>query len=112
MNVLGCVSIGILAFCGLMIFFWGIMDSYSNGEKVYIGLLYVAMCAIYYPVLKKVFAFVKQARNSCLHNSNEELEGMFDSLRYIAKYNGIICAVFLCLYVFAIIIGVLVAIYN
>ncbi len=103
MNIIGCVSVGILAFVGLITFFWGLRDSYSNGEKIYIGLIYVAISAVYYPVLKKVFAFVKQARNACRNDDEEELEGMFGSLRYVSRYSGIICAVVLGVYVLAII---------
>ena len=49
MNVIGSVGIVIMAFAGLVTFFWGLRDSYSNGEKIYTGLIYVAISAVYYP---------------------------------------------------------------
>lgn len=95
MNVVGCVSMGLLAFVGLMLFFNEIVGSCRNGQKIFIGLFCVILAAIYYPVLKRVFAFVRQARCVCEYNSGEELNGMFDSLRFVSKYLGIICAVVL-----------------
>lgn len=112
MNIVGCISMGLLAFVGLMFFFNGIMDSYHNGINSYIGLVYIALAAIYYPVLKKVFAFVSQARSACKYDDCEKLAGMFDSLRYVAKYSGIICAVILGIYAVAIIVGVFAAIFS
>ena len=103
MNVIGSVGIVIMAFVGLVTFFWGLRDSYGNGEKIYIGLIYVAISAVYYPLLKKAFTFVKQARNACQNDDELELEGMFDSLRYVSRYSGIICAVVLGIYALVII---------
>ncbi len=105
MNVVGCVSMGLLAFIGLMLFFNGIMSSYHNGVNSYIGLFYVVLAAIYYPLLKRIFVLVRQARCACEYNSSEELDGMFDSLRFVSKYSGIICAVVLGIYAVAIIVG-------
>lgn len=110
MNIVGCISIGLLAFVGLMFFFNGIMDSYHNGINSYIGLCYIALAAIYYPVLKKLFALVAQARSACKYDDCEKLDAMFDSLRYVVKYSGILCAVILGVYVVAIIVGIFSAI--
>ena len=101
MNVIGSVGIVIMALTGLVTFFLGLRD--SNSEEIYAGLIYVAISAVYYPLLKKAFTFVKQARNVCQNDDELELEGMFDSLRYVSRYSGIICAVVLGIYALAII---------
>lgn len=108
MNVVGCVSLGALALLGFIGFFSGIM----GGGGMALGVIYLVLAAIYYPVLKRVFAFVNQARCACEYDSSEELNGMFDSLRFISKYLGIICAVVVGFYAVAIIVGIFVAIFS
>lgn len=94
-NIVGCISMGFLAIVGLI----GFMDGYRGTE----GIIYIILAAIYYPVLKRIFSFINQARSACRYDDNKELNDMFDSLRYVSKYFGIICLVFLGIYAFAII---------
>lgn len=108
MNIVGCVFGGALALLGFIGFFSGIMG--SGGLSL--GIIYLVLVAIYYPVLKRVFALVCQARSVCEYDSSEDLNGMFDSLRFISKYLGIICAVVLCFYAVAIIVGIFAAIFS
>ena len=108
MNVVGCVSLGALALLGFIGFFSGIMG--SGGMSL--GIIYLVLAAIYYPVLKRVFAFVNQARSACEYDSSEDLNGMFDSLRFISKYLGIICVVVVGIYAFVFIFGILAVILH
>ena len=108
MNVVGCVSLGALALLGFIGFFSGIMG--SGGMSL--GIIYLVLAAIYYPVLKRVFAFVNQARCACEYDSSEDLNGMFDSLRFISKYLGIICVVVVGIYAFVFIFGILAVILH
>lgn len=108
MNIVGCVSLGALTLLGFIGFFSGIMG--SGGMSL--GIIYLVLTAIYYPVLKRVFAFVSQARSACEYDSSEDLNGMFDSLRFISKYLGVICAVVVGFYAVAIIVGIFAAIFS
>ncbi len=108
MNIVGCVSLGALALLGFICFFSGIM----GGGGMALGIIYLVLAAIYYPVLKRVFAFVNQARSACEYDSSEDLDGMFDSLRFISKYLGIISAVVVGFYAIAIIVGIFAAIFS
>ena len=44
-------------------------------------------------------------------SDNKELNDMFDSLRYVSKYFGIICLVFLGIYAFAIIVAIMATVF-
>ena len=99
-NIVGCISMGFLAIVGIIAIFWGVMD-----------IIYIILAAIYYPVLKRIFSFINQARSACRYDDNKELNDMFDSLRYVSKYFGIICLVFLGIYAFAIIVAIMVTVF-
>ena len=102
MNVVACISVGIAAFIGLVLFVVGISLD-AMGHYAFVGLIYIAIGAVYLPVVIKGFKFIRQARKACRNNDNEELDGMFDSMRYIAKYMGILCIIALCVYAILII---------
>lgn len=106
MNIVSSISILCLAFSGgLILFFNGIMDS-SHSVNTFKGVAHLASAAISFPVLKRSFTFVEQARSACKYDDNEKLAGMFDSLRFVAKYTGIVCVVILAIYAIAIIVAV------
>lgn len=106
MNVVGCVSLGALAFICFIGFFSGMM-----GGGMSLGIMYLLSAAIYYPVLKRVFAFVNQARSACEYDSSEDLHEMFDSLRFISKYLGIIWAIVVGFWAVVIIVAIIVVIF-
>ncbi len=97
LNIVGSVGTGFYAFAGFGFFFYGIMSDDHNAGASGIGLGYIAAAAISYPVLKRTFAFIKQARSACKLDDNEELAGMFDSLRFVARYYGILSVIVLVL---------------
>ena len=84
---------------------------YRSVAFLKIGYLCLFLAAIYYPVLKRIFSFINQARSACRYDDNKELNDMFDSLRYVSKYFGIICLVFLGIYAFAIIVAIMVTVF-
>ena len=108
MNTVGCIFLGALALFGIIGFFYGIID----GRNASLGIIYFVLAAIYYPVLKRVFSFVSQARCACKYDSCEDLDRMFDSLRFVSKYFGIICIVVLGIYALALIVGILTLIFR
>lgn len=111
-NIVGCISMGFLAIVGFIAIFWGFMDGYrGTGSCIPMGIIYIILAAIYYPVLKRFFSFINQARSACRYDDNKELNDMFDSLRYVLKYFGIICLVFLGIYAFAIIVAIMATVF-
>lgn len=111
-NIVGCISMGFLAIVGFIAIFWGFMDGYrGTGSCIPMGIIYIILAAIYYPVLKRIFSFINQARSACRYDDNKELNDMFDSLRYVSKYFGIICLVFLGIYAFAIIVAIMATVF-
>lgn len=47
---------GFLAIVGLIAIFWGFMDGYrGTGSCISMGIIYIILAAIYYPVLKRIF---------------------------------------------------------
>lgn len=111
-NIVGCISMGFLAIVGFIAIFWGFMDGYrGTGSSIPMGIIYIILAAIYYPVLKRIFSFINQARLACRYDDNKELNDMFDSLRYVSKYFGIICLVFLGIYAFAIIVAIMATVF-
>lgn len=104
-NIVGCISMGFLAIVGLIAIFRG------TGSCISMGIIYIILAAIYYPVLKRIFSFINQARSACRYDDNKELNDMFDSLRYVSKYFGIICLVFLGIYAFAIIVAIMATVF-
>ena len=111
-NIVGCISMGFLAIVGIIAIFWGFMDGYrGTGSCIPMGIIYIILAAIYYPVLKRIFSFINQARSACSYDDNKELNDMFDSLRYVSKYFGIICLVFLGIYAFAIIVAIMATVF-
>ncbi len=105
MNVVASISIGLAAFGGLVLFVIGIALG-AVSRYTLMGLIYIAVCAVYLPVVLKVFTFIRQARKSCRNNDSGELDGMFDSMRYISKYMGILCIIALCVYAFVIVLAI------
>lgn len=111
-NIVGCISMGFLAIVGFIAIFWGFMDGYrGTGSSIPMGIIYIILAAIYYPVLKRIFSFINQARSACRYDDNKELNDMFDSLRYVSKYFGIICVVFLGIYAFAINVAIMATVF-
>lgn len=111
-NIVGCISMGFLAIVGIIAIFWGFMDDYrGTGSCIPMGIIYIILAAIYYPILKRIFSFINQARSACRYDGNKELNDMFDSLRYVSKYFGIICLVFLGIYAFAIIVAIMATVF-
>ena len=57
-NIVGCISMGFLAIVGFIAIFWGFMDGYrGTGSSIPMGIIYIILAAIYYPVLKMNFFF-------------------------------------------------------
>ena len=111
-NIVGCISMGFLAIVGFIAIFWGFMDGYrGTGSSIPMGIIYIILADIYYPVIKRIFSFINQARSACRYDDNKELNDMFDSLRYVSKYFGIICLVFLGIYAFAIIVAIMATVF-
>lgn len=100
---------GLYAFAGFGFFFYGLRSDDHNAEAAGMGLVYLAVAAIYYPILKRTFTFIEQARSACKFDDNEKLAGMFDSLRFVAKYAGIVTVVTFAVIVFAIIVLVIIS---
>lgn len=111
-NIVGCISMSFLVIVGFIAIFWGLMDGYrGTGSSIPMGIIYIILAAIYCPVLKRIFSFINQARSACRYDDNKELNDMFDSLRYVSKYSGIICVVFLGIYAFVIIIAIMATVF-
>ena len=73
-NIVGCISMGFLAIVGFIAIFWGFMDGYrGTGSCIPMGIIYIILAAIYYPVLKRIFSFINQARSACRYDDNKEL---------------------------------------
>lgn len=97
LNIIGSVGTGFYAFAGFGFFFYGIMSDDHNARASIQGLVFLAVAAIYYPMLKRTFTFIKQARSACKFDDNEEFAGMFDSLKFVARYCGILTVIVLVL---------------
>ena len=68
-NIVGCISMGFLAIVGIIAIFWGFMDGYrGTGSSIPMGIIYIILATIYYPVLKRIFSFINQARGDVAYN--------------------------------------------
>ena len=101
-NILGAIGLAICALAGIGTLAYGTMgNSTDSGIQIVTGLIYVVMVAVYVPLLKMAFAFVRQARCACENDDNLQLADMFSTMKRGAKYMGILCIVCLCFYALA-----------
>lgn len=96
LNLLSCIGCVLSVLSGIFILFSGIEE--SSQRDLFKGVWYLIVIAIWYPPLKRTFTFVEQARSACMSDDNVKLAGMFDSLRFVAKYYGIIAIVLIAIF--------------
>lgn len=102
--IVTCCAMGILIILGLGLLF---ANSITNTT---IGITYMILAIVYIPILKRAFAFIRQARTACNQDDNQQLAEMFASAKYVAKYMGVLTIVALSFYALIIIIALFVGI--
>ncbi len=100
LTIVSCCAMGLLVILGLVMLFVGEITN------TIIGIVYLIIVVVYIPVLKKAFAFIQQSRNACNNDDNQQLAEMFSSVKYIAKYIGVLNIVAIACYALALIISV------
>ncbi len=100
LTIVACCATGLLVILGLVMLFVGEMTN------TIIGIVYFIIAIVYIPILKKAFAFIRQSRNACNNDDNQELAEMFASVKYIAKYIGVLNIVAIASYALVLIISI------
>lgn len=103
LNIVGCVGIGFLLLMAIAVFVSAVSNPYSG--NAYASVVWVIIAAVYIIPIRRIFKFVEQSRNVCLYEDQNDFEAMFDSLRYVSRYIGIVTIVVLSIYAIIILIA-------
>ena len=104
-TIMGTIGIALCALAGVVMLLAS-MIGHVDASYTAAGIIYVVVAVVYIPILSKSFALVNQARTACLLDSSDQLAAMFDTMRSLAKYTGILTIVVIAIYVIAIIVGI------
>ena len=94
--IVGCVFRGIR---DIITIFTGVNTFHSTGNQsiIWTGIFGFVGLLIIIPLIKNVSSAIIAARCACNKNDNESLGVFFRSIRFCAKYLGVLCFVSLCL---------------
>lgn len=103
LNIVGCIGVGFLMLMAIIVFISAVSNPYNG--NAYASVVWVIIAGVYIVPIRRIFTFIEQARNVCLYEDQDDFEGMFDSLRYVSRYIGIVTIVVLSIYTVIILIG-------
>ncbi len=105
--VMSTIGVVLTALCGLLSLLFASLVS-----PVYsvIGVIYIAIAGFYYPILRKVFAFVKNTQTACQIDDEASLEEGVKAFSLAAKYMGHFTIGIIVLYIFIFIAAIISAV--
>lgn len=103
LNIMGCISIGLFLLLAIVEFIAVLSNPYQKNAAMAIWIIIIA--GVYIVPIVRIFKFIKQARNACFYEDQDDFEAMIESLRYVSRYVGIVTIVVLSLYAILIFIA-------
>lgn len=104
--VLSVIGIVLMALSGLCLLFASVVSPLYP----VLGVIYLVVAGCYYPIVKNVFAFVKNTQEACRVDDEASLEKGVEAFGKAAKYYGIFTIGVIVLYIFICIAAVISAI--
>ncbi len=109
LSILGFVMLGLMGLGGLGLIVSGASIPGSAAPAALMGVIYIAMCAIYFFPTLYLYNFSVKMKTALTASSQDELEASFENLKSLFKFIGILTIVMIALYILIIIFGIIAA---
>ena len=102
--IVGFVAIGFMVIGSLLVIVAG--SSFGGGQAVLLGIIYLAVSALYFFPALYLFNFSKKIKAGLNSSVQAEVDGALLNLKSMFKFMGIFMIVILSFYVLALIFGI------